>query len=358
MKIAVAMSGGVDSSVVAHMLHEQGHEIIGIMMKLWTDPLAPESRDYLPKKCCSIEHIQRARAVCTKLNIPFYIVNLEEEFKNQVIDFYLAEHTQAKTPNPCVVCNKTIKFGALLKKITELGYTHLATGHYANVRNFNSHLALYKSKNDKKDQSYYLYQLSEQTLSKILLPLGDMPKEEVFALAKKYEVQIPDYYRESEDLCFYPENSPEPFLERYIGKHISAGPIVLPNGKEVGKHRGLPFYTIGQRRGLGIGGLTIPLHVSKKDLLTNTLVVTEAGSDMQKQCYIENVHWINGAPDENILEVRTSSLGKFHQCTIEKHDNGILVSLKNAVRGLAPGQSAVFYDNDRVVGGGTISHQP
>jgi tRNA-uridine 2-sulfurtransferase len=355
MKIAVAMSGGVDSSVVAHLLHEQGHEVIGIMMKLWTDPLAPESRDYLPKKCCSIEHIQRARAVCNTLQIPFYIVNLEEEFKEEVINFYLEEHKNARTPNPCVVCNRTIKFGALLRKVEELGFTHLATGHYANVREHNSQLALFKSKNDKKDQSYYLYQLSQETLAKILLPLGDMPKDEVFALAKKYAVPLPEYYRESEDLCFYPESSPEPFLQRYIPEHITPGPITLENGTHVGSHRGLPLYTFGQRRGLNIGGLTIPLHVKDKDIHSNTLIVSEAGKDMNATCFVQNIHWINEKPVNLALKVRTSSLGRFHDCSLTEQSSGIIIHFTQPVRGLAPGQSAVFYDGERVLGGGIIS---
>lgn len=357
MKIVVAMSGGVDSSVVAHLLHKEGHELVGIMMKLWSDPLAPETRDYLPKKCCSIEHIQRARSVCNTLNMPFYVVNLEQEFKELVVDSYLQDHAAAKTPNPCITCNKTIKFGALLNKVDELGFEYLATGHYANIQEYNSELALYKSTNVKKDQSYYLYTLTQQKIRKILFPLGNKPKSEVFELAKQFNVPIPDYYQESEDLCFYPENSPEPFLARYL-PNIQPGNILNEDGDVIGTHKGLPYYTIGQRKGLNIGGLKIPLHVRSKDPSTNSLVVAEAGKDMGTSFTIQDVHWINELPSGKGLTVRTSSLGTFQACSIELNNSFATCTLQQPARGLAAGQAAVFYQNNRVVGGGIISEQP
>jgi tRNA-uridine 2-sulfurtransferase len=351
------MSGGVDSSVVAHMLVEQGHEVVGIMMKLWTDPLAPESRDFLPKKCCSIEHIQRARSVCNALNIPFYTVNLEQQFKDKVVDFYLDAHKRSDTPNPCIECNRTIKFGALLDQVDDLKYDMLATGHYAKVEPVATTYTLRKATDTKKDQSYYLYTLTQAKLAKVLFPLGGMHKSEVFALAKKYKVAIPETYAESEDLCFYPENSPNKFLERYIPESISPGNIIDELGNTVGTHKGLPMYTIGQRRGLGIGGLSIPLHVERKDVQSNTIYVTKAGQDMKSTFTMNSLHWINEAPATNELTVRVSSLGTMHPCALVAQGEDGTVQLTKPVRGLAAGQSAVFYSGTTVLGGGIITQQ-
>lgn len=352
MKIVVAMSGGVDSSVVAHLLKEEGHEVVGIMMKLWSDPLAPITRDVLPKKCCSIEHIQRARNVCNGLNIPFYVVNLEDEFKTKVVDFYLAEHTKANTPNPCVECNRTIKFGALMEKVAELGFDALATGHYANLHKEADLVTLSQATDNKKDQSYYLYTLPQSTLQKVMFPLGDMQKTAVYVLAKKFKIEIPKEYAESEDLCFYPENSPNPFLSRYLPT-ITEGPIINEQNQQVGTHKGLPYYTYGQRRGLGIGGLKVPLHVVRKEPATNTLYVAENGKDMSPTFTISQLHW-QQQPTKHML-VRVSSLGTFYHCTVELQDSFAKCTLEKPVRGLAPGQSAVFYNSGVVVGGGIIT---
>lgn len=352
MKIVVAMSGGVDSSVVAHLLKEQGHELVGIMMKLWSDPLAPITRDVLPKKCCSIEHIQRARNVCNALDIPFYVVNLEDEFKTKVVDFYLNEHTKANTPNPCIECNRTIKFGALMNKVAELGFDALATGHYANLEVRDGKATLSQAVDYKKDQSYYLYTLPQITLQKVLFPLGEMQKPEVYALAKKFSIEIPEEYAESEDLCFYPENSPNPFLRRYLPT-ITEGPIVNEQNEQVGTHKGLPFYTYGQRKGLGIGGLKVPLHVVRKEPSTNTLHVAENGKDMNTTFTINQLHW-QQEPVKNML-VRVSSLGTLYACQIDIQDSLATCTLQEPVRGLAPGQSAVFYKHSVVIGGGIIT---
>lgn len=352
MKIVVAMSGGVDSSVVAHVLKSQGHELVGIMMKLWSDPLAPITRDVLPKKCCSIEHIQRARSVCTALEIPFYIVNFEQEFKEKVVDFYLDEHTKANTPNPCIECNRTIKFGALMQKVQELGFDALATGHYAQIKQIGDQCELHTSTDLQKDQSYYLYTLPQTTLQKVLFPLGGMQKADVFALAQKFNIPIPNTYAESEDLCFYPENSPNQFLKRYLPA-IKPGPIKTIDETQVGLHAGLPFYTYGQRKGLGIGGLKIPLHVVKKDPSTNTLYVANNGEDKSNHFRVHKLYWLSKIPTR--AQVRTSSLGSFHECSLVIEGDTVICTLQTPVRGLAPGQSAVFYNGTRVLGGGIIT---
>jgi tRNA-specific 2-thiouridylase len=362
MRILIAMSGGVDSSVLAHLLKEQGHDLVGVMMKLWTDPLAPEVQRAIPTKCCSVEHIQRARSVCDTLGIPFYVLNLEEEFKEQVVDPFLQSHTEGETPNPCIACNKTVKFGALLQKVQELGCDKLATGHYARIAtetqsDGKSKHVLLEAEDSAKDQSYYLYTLTQEKLSKILFPLGNMKKEEVFALAQKYNVPLTEQYRESQDLCFFPEKDPSDFLRRYLPE-IESGDIRTEDETKVGTHKGLPFYTVGQRKGLGIGGLQIPLHVSRKDTASNTLYVAENGEDMSKTLHAVQMHWISWSPNES-QEVdflaRVSSLGEKRKGTLTyKGENGEF-TFNEPVRGIAPGQSIVLYRGAEVVGGGRIS---
>lgn len=353
------MSGGVDSSTVAHLLTEQGHEVIGVMMQLWTDPLAPTVRRALPKKCCSVEHIQRARAVCKSLDVPFYVTNMEQEFKEQVVDPYLQDHEAGKTPNPCIRCNRTIKFGMLLEKMHELDCDMIATGHYARITKDNSHFSLHEAKDSTRDQSYYLYTLTQEKMKHILFPLGDMLKSEVFELAKKFGVPIPEYYAESEDLCFYPEREPNAFLKRHLPS-IQPGPIVTSEGEEVGTHQGLPLYTIGQRKGLGIGGLKIPLHVTAKKPEQNTLVVAPAGKDLRTSLTASSLNWIHTEPEDGEeirLHARINSLGTKWPGVLTKTGDYLSFTFDEGVRGIAAGQSIVLYRGDEVLGGGEICDQ-
>ncbi len=360
MRILVAMSGGVDSSVVARLLHEQGHEVIGVMMMLWQDPLAPAVRLKLPKKCCSLEHIERARGLCAKLGVPFYVKNFEDDFKQTVIDPFLEKYSQGLNPNPCIACNRSLKFGGLLKIMAELGCEKLATGHYARTvvktDGFNSYSALLEAKDKHKDQSYYLYGLSGESLSKILFPLGEMEKSEVFALAKSMHVPLSEHYRESQDLCFFPERTPQAFLRRHIPNAIEPGPIETLEGKTVGSHEGLPLYTVGQRRGLKIGGLKIPLYVVKKDTATNTLFVAPQGLETKKEAKLTGLHWLSHAPRTGTaLHARIHSLGVKHPGELRyKADSGTFV-FHTALPGVTPGQHLVLYEGEEVLGGAEIA---
>lgn len=355
MKVLVALSGGVDSSVVACLMHQAGHEVIGVMMKLWSDPLPTTMRRALPQKCCSVEHIQRARQVCAMLDIPFYVVNLEDEFKKDIVDPWLEGYQRGTTPNPCIQCNRLIKFGKLLEKADELGCDMIATGHYVQTKTVDGMIELHQAVDETRDQSYYLYTLNQVTLKRCLFPLGDKLKSEVFELAKQFEVPIPDTYRESEDLCFYPEREPGDFLRRYLD--METGDIVNEeSGETVGTHQGLPLYTIGQRKGLNIGGLKIPLHVTKKDVGNNTLYVKEAGKDLESNLVANNIHWIAGTlPDMTGVTARISSLGEKRTGSFVASDDHLECTFIEPVRGIAPGQSVVLYKGNQVLGGGIIA---
>lgn len=356
------MSGGVDSSVVAHLLKEQGHDLVGIMMKMWTDPLAPPVRNALPSKCCSLEHIQRARSVCKDLDIPFYVLNLEKEFKEKVVDPFLEGYREGKTPNPCIECNRNIKFGRLLDKAKELGCDKLATGHYAQIReeageDGSTLFRLLEAADAGKDQSYYLYSLTQEKLKNILFPLGSLQKEEVFQLAQKYGVPIPEYYAESQDLCFYPEREPDAFLKRYIAD-AQEGDIKTEDGTVVGTHKGLPFYTIGQRKGLGIGGLKIPLHVVSKEQKSNTIYVAPDGSDLKDTLHVSNLEWVTESPAESQsveYEARIHSLGKRVPGTLSRKGSSGTFHFNMKIRGIAPGQYIVLYRGSELIGGGLIT---
>ena len=327
------------------------------MMKLWTDPLAPEVMRALPTKCCSVEHIARARSVCKTLDIPFYVLNLEEEFKTQVVDPFLEEYGKGNTPNPCINCNRTIKFGTLLKKMEEFGCEKLATGHYARIHKEADRACIREAVDTRKDQSYYLYGLTQEQLGSILFPLGELEKTEVFALAEKYKVPLYDSYRESQDLCFFPEKEPSAFLKRYLPPSES-GPIKTLDGKEVGTHEGLPFYTVGQRRGLKIGGLKIPLYIVRKEQESNTIFVADDGADMQNELVASNCVWHGNIPDQSgevPLTARVHSLGLKTPGRLTRNGDSLHFRFSKGIRGIAPGQSIVLYDNELVVGGGVIT---
>lgn len=364
MRILVALSGGIDSSVVAHLLREQGHELIGVQFTLWSDPLAPPLAEVLPSKCCNAQTAYRARKVADDLGIPLHILDLETEFKREVVDPFLEGYRKGLTPNPCIGCNRMIKFGKLLEMADDLRCEKLATGHYARTAmerlpDGSERTLLLEAADRDKDQSYYLYGLNQDQLSRVIFPLGSMLKKGVFALAKHFGVPYEEQsYRESQDLCFFPEKSPEAFLKRHLYDALHPGKIVRRDGTVVGTHEGLPLYTIGQRRGLGVGGLKIPLEVVQKDYSENRIIVSEKGSERINSIDIENIQWVSWKPsedEETSFECRVRSLSPRKSGTLRYGGSTGTFFFDAPETHQAPGQSLVLYRGEEVVGGGIMS---
>lgn len=363
MKILVALSGGIDSSTIAHLLKEQGHELVGVRFTLWSDPLAPSIAQILPSKCCNTQTANRARATAEKLGIPYYIINLEGEFKEHVVDPFLEGYKNGLTPNPCIRCNREIKFGRLLEIMREYGCEKLATGHYARIATEDlsdgtqRHLLL-EAVDAAKDQSYYLYGLSQEQLACTMFPLGNMMKTDVYTLAEHYGVPFDEEYRESQDLCFFPEKHPEEFLKRYLADAITPGNIVRRDGTVMGTHKGMPLYTIGQRRGLRIGGLKIPLEVVAKNAADNTIIVAEQGAELARTVELRDMRFVSWQPTENedvSFECRVRSLSERKQGTLRFNGTSGTFTFDSAQPPLAPGQSLVLYRGEEVIGGGVMS---
>lgn len=364
MRILVALSGGIDSSVMAHMLAAEGHELIGVRFTLWTDPLAPAIAEILPSKCCNAQTASRAKWVVDHLGIPYHLIDLQEEFKRDVVDPFLEGYRSGLTPNPCIRCNRTIKFGKLLELATELECDALATGHYARtaeeqLTDGTKRMLLLEAKDKAKDQSYYLYGLAQEQLQRVLFPLGNMHKEEVFALAKHFGIPYEDEsYRESQDLCFFPEKTPEAFFRRYLQDALTPGPIVRRDGTVVGSHDGLPLYTVGQRRGLRIGGLKIPLEVVAKRAQDNSLIVADQGTERTAVIALTDVRFVSWMPPEGSptpFSCRMRSLGSRTDGVLTYEGSVGKVEFDTLQPLPAPGQSLVFYRGEEVVGGGMMT---
>lgn len=387
-RIVVAMSGGVDSSVAAALLKEQGHEVIGIMLRLWSEPgvIADDGVErVVQNKCCSLEAVDDARRVARMLDIPLYLVNVEEEFKSSVVDMFYEEYVAGRTPNPCLTCNRHIRFTVMLNRALALDADYLATGHYVRVDDHpvTGKRRLRRGIDADKDQSYVLHVLNQQQLVHACFPLGPYTKTEVRAMAAERGMSVATK-AESQEICFVAQNDYRGFIDRYaastleeqelVGAGVTGaaatsakplrtlpkpGPIYDLNGQVMGRHRGLAFYTIGQRKGLGITSKE-PLHVLKIDATQNALIVGPAAHLEKTSFTVGAMHYISGEtpaePFEALVRVRYKA-PEVPALVIPLEGNRVNVTLSRPQRAITPGQAAVFYggeDGDEVLCGGII----
>lgn len=350
----MAMSGGVDSSVAAQLLKDQGYDVTGIFLHFWKDEKLGAKAE---NKCCSLESLLDAKAVAAKIGIPFHTFNFSKEFKDTVVDNFLEEYASGRTPNPCVLCNKKIKIGLLLEYAQKLGFDYVATGHYLKIKDYQGERRLYKAKDDKKDQSYFLYTFNQKQLKHLLFPLGNYKKPQVRALAEKYGL-ITASKPESQDICFLsgPHND---FLKRYL--KLKPGSIrLLDSGQEIATHQGLPLYTIGQRHGIEIGG-DGPYYVAKIDYETNDLFVVRQWNEavlFADSLICTGTNWLSGK--KPALPLKCGAVIRYGHpavaCVVNKGKakDEYEVKFKKPQRAITSGQSVVFYDKNRVLGGGVI----
>ncbi|MFZ1678972.1 MAG: tRNA 2-thiouridine(34) synthase MnmA [Saprospiraceae bacterium] len=356
-RILVAMSGGIDSTVTAMILQDQGYEIIGITMKTWD--YATSGGDRKETGCCSLDSINDARQVAVEKGFHHFIVDIREEFGDYVINNFVDEYLHGRTPNPCVLCNTHIKWEALLKRADALGCDYIATGHYARIGQQDGRYFIQRAVDHNKDQSYVLWGLSQECLKRSMFPLGEMTKPEVRQLAADYGYLELSKKAESYEICFVPDNDYRGFLNRRVpelAEQVNGGAFVNRNGDVLGQHKGFPFYTVGQRKGLGMA-FGEPMFVSEIIPETNTVVLGKEDELIRNSMLVSGLNLLkyDKLPErmESLTKIRYRDSGTMSELT--QLDNlKVEVSFLANVRGIAPGQSAVFYEGDDVIGGGII----
>ena len=344
MKVAVAMSGGVDSSVAAALLQAQGHEVVGVTLQQWPRGDTEESAKH--GGCCSLNAVEDARRVASLLGIPYYCWNLEKEFGERVIEPFHRDYLEGRTPNPCVRCNAFVRFDLMLGRVLELGFDRLATGHYARIVNGSE---LHAAVDAVKDQSYMLYHLDRDRLRSILFPLGGMTKPEVREHAREFGLPVANK-AESQEICFVPRGETARYLAERLP--VRAGAIVDSSGREVGTHRGTPLYTVGQRSGFGDLAEAGPWYVLRVDAPANRLVVGRKEELAVREIELRDVTFIDGSIHE---PVRCEARLRYHAPAIPGEYRAGRLSLDEPFLGAAPGQAAVLYSGSRVLGGGIIA---
>lgn len=352
------MSGGVDSSVAALLLKEQGYDVVGAHMKLW-DFVDVGGDIYKDGRCCTLDSITDCRMVCDRIDAPFYVLNMSAHFRETVIDNFVSEYRSGRTPNPCVRCNSDVKWNTFLKKAQEIGCEYIATGHYASIGQTKDYRYYVKKGHDStRDQAYVLWGVSQEALSKTLMPLGGMLKSEVREIARRHDLRTAEK-TESREICFVSDNDYRRFLAEWEAKRerqFETGEIVHTDGTVLGEHRGTAFYTIGQRKGLGIAHPT-PLYVQEIDTEKNRVVVGDNDSLFKGELIAEKINWVgrSGASEPFEAEVKIRYLHEPAPATVTPlTDNSVRVIFHDKQRAITPGQSVVFFDNDILLGGGLI----
>jgi tRNA-specific 2-thiouridylase len=369
MKIAVAMSGGVDSSAAAAILKAEGHELVGFTMQLWNQRRGisvDEHGDPLPSRCCSLDDVYDARRVAEELGFPFYVLNLERDFERDVVEPFISSYLNGETPIPCVACNSRLKFASLDRLAASLGCDKVATGHYARVEfdEAANRYRLFRGRNLQKDQSYFLWELTQAQLSRSMFPLGEMSKPEVRDVARSNSLAVAEK-AESQEICFVPDGNYAGFIDRYLeaeneGERLPGeGEIVNTRGEVLNKHEGIHRYTIGQRRGLGIASER-PLYVISIDAPNNRVVVGSQEELLSGEFTAAGINWV--AFDEPSAPIRTEVRVRYRHtaapATITALENNrARITFDEPQRAITPGQATVFYRGDEVVGGGWIEKQ-
>ncbi|MHB1394683.1 MAG: tRNA 2-thiouridine(34) synthase MnmA [Clostridia bacterium] len=354
-RVVIGMSGGVDSSVAAYLLKQEGYDVIGVTMQIWQD----KNKEAIEREggCCSLSAVEDARRVCDKLDIPFYVMNFKQVFEKMVIDYFVDEYLMGRTPNPCIACNKFIKFDALLERSMALEAEYVATGHYARImydEGYKRHI-IKKSATPQKDQTYVLYNLTQNQLSHILMPLGDYNKEQVREIARELDLRTANK-PESQEICFVEDDNYGRFISERRGGEIKPGFFVDSQGRRLGTHKGIAHYTVGQRKGLGIA-LGKPLYVVEIIPEKNLVVLGDETEVFSRELIASQMNFITLEKLEGPIDVKAKirySAKEAAAKVIPIDDEKVSVIFEELQRAITPGQAVVFYQDDVLVGGGTI----